>query len=232
VAFKLPEDDKQIRYIEHKPGYFPVPPGKTESRGEETGLSERAGLDAGRWRVSARLAGWRARSGVTNKRYRPLTTLERTVATAPDFDLAAAHKYFAANCFNKAWDLIDKPQRTPEEDRLMVALNQASIFHWLNRPDCTPENLSVGYWQASRIQALLGNAMQARHHAEVCLGYSTELEPFYLGYAYEALARAALLAGEGPMATEHLSHARSHAANVAQKDHQAMLLKDLGALLP
>jgi len=32
VAFKLPEDDKQIRYIEHKPGYFPVPPGKTEAR--------------------------------------------------------------------------------------------------------------------------------------------------------------------------------------------------------
>ncbi|MBT9465819.1 tautomerase family protein [Hydrogenophaga sp.] len=31
IAFKLPEDDKQIRYVEHRPEYFPVPPGKTEN---------------------------------------------------------------------------------------------------------------------------------------------------------------------------------------------------------
>ncbi len=31
LAFKLPEDDKQIRYVEHRPEYFPVPPGKTEN---------------------------------------------------------------------------------------------------------------------------------------------------------------------------------------------------------
>jgi phenylpyruvate tautomerase PptA (4-oxalocrotonate tautomerase family) len=31
IAFKLPEDDKQIRYVEHKPEHFPVPPGKTEN---------------------------------------------------------------------------------------------------------------------------------------------------------------------------------------------------------
>jgi len=30
-ALKLPEDDKQIRYVEHKPEHFPVPPGKTEN---------------------------------------------------------------------------------------------------------------------------------------------------------------------------------------------------------
>lgn len=30
-AFKLPEDDKQIRYIEHPRECFPVPPGKTEN---------------------------------------------------------------------------------------------------------------------------------------------------------------------------------------------------------
>jgi phenylpyruvate tautomerase PptA (4-oxalocrotonate tautomerase family) len=31
IAFKLPQDDKQIRYVEHKPEHFPVPPGKTEN---------------------------------------------------------------------------------------------------------------------------------------------------------------------------------------------------------
>ena len=51
------------------------------------------------------------------------------MAKAPEFDLEAAHRYFAAHCFNTAWDLIEKKNRTPEDDRMMVALNQASLFH-------------------------------------------------------------------------------------------------------
>ena len=30
-AFKVPEDDRQIRYVEHKREHFPIPPGKTEN---------------------------------------------------------------------------------------------------------------------------------------------------------------------------------------------------------
>jgi len=150
--------------------------------------------------------------------------------TAPTFDVAAAHKYFASHCFNKAWDLIEKVERTPEEDRLMVALNQASIFHWLNRADCTSENLSVGFWQASRIQALLGNATEARRQAETSLGYSHTLAPFYIGYAYEALTRAAVLAGDSAKAKEHLEVAQGHAASIEDKNHKGMLLKDLDSL--
>ena len=149
---------------------------------------------------------------------------------APTFDVAAAHKYFAADCFNKAWDLIEKPERTPEEDRLMVALNQASIFHWLNRADCTDKNLSVGFWQASRIQALLGRTDEARRQAETCLIYSHSLEPFYIGYAYEALARAEFIAGNSAKGHENVQIAHRHASSIENADHQAMLLKDLESL--
>lgn len=129
-----------------------------------------------------------------------------------------------------AWNLIEKPQRTPDEDRLMVALNQASIFHWSSRPDCDEKRLSVGYWQASRIQAVLGNAVEAGRYAEVCLGYSGKLEPFYLGYAYEALARAAVVAGERGQAAEYLTRADAQAALVKREDERDLLLKDLAAL--
>jgi len=30
-ALKVPEGDKQIRYVEHKPEHCPIPPGKTEN---------------------------------------------------------------------------------------------------------------------------------------------------------------------------------------------------------
>jgi len=146
------------------------------------------------------------------------------------FDAAAAHKYFAAHCFNSAWDLIEKKERTAEDDRLMVALNQASIYHWLQRPDCSNKQLSVGFWQASRIQSLLGNAAEAARQAEVCLSYSGELEPFYLGYAHEALARAAKLRGDEDEAVSHKEQAKMLASAIKEKDERDLLLKDLDSI--
>jgi len=146
---------------------------------------------------------------------------------APDFDGAAAHKYFSAHCFNRAWDLIEKTDRTPEDNRLMVALNQASIFHWLHRGDCNHQRLSVGYWQASRIQAILGNAAEALRQAEVCLSYSGELSPFYLGYAHEALARAHGLARNAQRAAHHLKLSHGLASQVGDKGERELLLADL-----
>lgn len=150
--------------------------------------------------------------------------------TKPDFDLAAAHKFFAAQCFNQAWDLIDKVDRSPEEDRLMEALSQASIYHWLQREDCSRQSLSVGYWQASRIQAILGNAPEALRHAQVCLAYSAGLAPFYIGYAHEAITRAQVLAGDTVAASEHIQTAIELANRVEEQGERDALLADLKPL--
>jgi hypothetical protein len=126
--------------------------------------------------------------------------------------------------------LLEKPMRTPEDERLMVAMNQASIYHWLNRPDCEPKHLSVGFWQASRIHAVLRNAAEARRYADVCLSYSEDLPPFFVGYAHEALARAALVANDAATAGHHLAVATKHAAQVGRQDDRELLLKDLDEL--
>jgi hypothetical protein len=147
----------------------------------------------------------------------------------PEFDVEAAHRYFAAECFNRAWDLIDKPERTPEEDEQMIELSLASAWHWSQRPDCSPENRSVGYWQASRIYALLGRAGFARRYGQLSLAAlegAGEL-PFYLGYAYEALARAESVRGEPAKRDEYLALARQAAERVADADSRSALLADL-----
>ena len=149
------------------------------------------------------------------------------MAQKPDFDLAAAHRYFAAECFNRAWDLIDKPDRTPEEDQAMIHLNQASLYHWSQREDCTDKNLSVGYWQASRIYVLLGQADNARRCAELSLRYSQNEGPFYLGYANEALARASSLAGEPEKAAKFLQEAHRYLAQVTDPEDRELLANDL-----
>ena len=145
----------------------------------------------------------------------------------PTFDLAEAHRFFAAECFNRAWDLIEKPERTPDEDEQMVRLNQASLYHWSQREDCTNKNLSIGCWQAARIYALLGQADNARRYGELCLRYSQDEGPFYLGYAYEALARAEALAGQSELVSKYLQEAHRYLAQVTDPEDHQLLEKDL-----
>lgn len=149
---------------------------------------------------------------------------------SPEFDTVAAHHYFSAHCFNQAWDLMEKAERTAEEDQLMVALNQTSIYHWMNRADCSYEKLSVGYWQASRIQTLMWNSVEAIRLAHVCQRYSLELTPFYLGFAHEAIARAHKQAGHHELAQNHLLKAKQLAERIVDKDDRALLEADLSQI--
>lgn len=148
----------------------------------------------------------------------------------PSFDAAAAHKYFAALCFNSAWELIEKADRTAEDNRLMEILCHASIYHWLQRPDCNSQRLSVGYWQAARVQALLGNAAEAERSAQICMSFSKDLTPFYRGYAHEALARAASVAGDSAMAKHHVEQATALAKDVEKDSDRAALINDLSTV--
>jgi hypothetical protein len=146
-----------------------------------------------------------------------------------DFDVAAAHHYFAAHCFNKAWDLIDKSTRTPEEDEQMIQLSLASQWHWAQRKDYSPTHQSIGAWQTSRIYAILGQAENSRRYGLLSLEASQKegVGPFYLGYAYEALARAESVDLHWEKATEYLKLARQAAERVPELDEKKLLLSDL-----
>jgi hypothetical protein len=147
-----------------------------------------------------------------------------------ELDKQLAHRLFSSECFNRAWELIDKPQRTSEEGRRMLLLTLASLFHWTQREDCVPRNLSIGYWQAARVFALLGQADNAREFAGLCLEQSAHEGPFVLGYAYEALARAEHTAGDVAAVAGHLQRARELAAQVFDPEERGMLEADLQTL--
>ncbi len=49
-------------------------------------------------------------------------------------EAAKAHEYFSTDCFNRCWALIDKPSRSEAETLEMLALAQASFWHWTQRP--------------------------------------------------------------------------------------------------
>lgn len=145
------------------------------------------------------------------------------------FDKDAAHRFFAAECFNRAWDLIEKPERSPDEDAEMLQLCLASLWHWSQRPDFGPTNASVGWWQASRVFTLLGEGSMARVAAQRCveITQAAGLPPFYQGYAYEALARAA---PDKAMKAACIAMARQAAAEVEDEAERRQLLNDLDTI--
>ena len=155
------------------------------------------------------------------------------MVSEPDFDLKAAHKFFSVNCFNRAWDLMDKLERTAEEDEEMIRLSLASLWHWTQRQDCTPTNLSVGYWQASRIYAMLGQPSAARQYGQRSLeiAQNANLEPFYLGYAYEALARAESEDHRPKQMQACLREARKAVENISDPAAKQQLLDDLSSII-
>jgi hypothetical protein len=151
----------------------------------------------------------------------------------PTFDIEAAHRYFSTECFNRAWDLIDQEERTPADEDEMLKLSIASLWHWTQRPDCTKKELSLGYWQVSRIYAITGRPENAVWYAERCLEVTedADLPPFYLGYAYEALARAAMAGRNKRQAMEYIAQARALAGQEQNEEDRQLLLDDLETIL-
>jgi len=145
-------------------------------------------------------------------------------------DRAAAHRQFSAECFNRTWELIDKPDRTSADDEQMLLCALASLWHWTQRADCTDQNLSIGHWQVARVYALLGQADNARRFADACLKHSGALPPFFRSYAHEGLARAAMIAGDKLLLDAHATAARKLSAEVTDADDRALLERDLEQL--
>ncbi len=145
-------------------------------------------------------------------------------------DWSAAHRHFSAFCFNKVWEYIEKKDRSEEDNFAMLHSAIASFWHWTQREDRTPTNLSVGYWQVSYVYSLLGQAELARKYAEFCRQISEKLEPFYLGEAYQALASAEKAAGNRVKMAVHLKKAREILAQLTDDEEKDALTRDLQAV--
>jgi len=153
------------------------------------------------------------------------------MAATPNFDIHEAHKYFSADCFNQTWDYIDKAgERSTEENMSMLHTAIASLWHWSQREDVKPEQLSVGYWQVSRVYNLLKQPHNAKMYGMLALKYAQDLKPFYKGYAYETLARAEMILNNRFIMHVHIEKAREMLEQIEDQEEMQLLAKDLEAI--
>lgn len=146
----------------------------------------------------------------------------------PDTDHAAIdHERLAKQTFNATWDLLDLPERTPDQDDDMLERAYASAHHW--RQVGTPLNAARAQWLLARVHAAVGNASLTARHANTCLAVceANHIGDFDLAFAHEAVARAAAVGGRSADARSALAAARATLAGIADADDRAAVAADL-----
>jgi hypothetical protein len=145
------------------------------------------------------------------------------------FTETEAHRYFAIQFNGETWNLLEKANRTKEEDERMVCAAFASCRHWLEAG--TGVHHQRGEWLIARVNAVLGRGEPALRHAQRCLElteqHAGEMQDFDWAYAYEAVARANAVAGNPVEAGKYLALAEEAGAAIEDEQNKGIFDGDL-----
>jgi hypothetical protein len=126
------------------------------------------------------------------------------------FSEAEAHLFFAKRYNGMTWDLLNQPNRRPEENELLLDYAHASQAHW--RVAGTGVNQQRGEWLIARAWSVIGDGEQALRHArrtaELTETHRAEMEDFDIAFAHEGLARALALCGQADEAQKYIALAQ------------------------
>lgn len=125
------------------------------------------------------------------------------------------------------WSLLDKADRTPEDDEAMLNAAHASLHHWTVAGG--PLERARGEWLVSRVYAVLGRGEPARHHAHRCLVITQDngFADFDLAYAYEGMSRAAKASGDAVTADAYREKAAEAAQAIKDPEDRRIFESDL-----
>lgn len=140
-------------------------------------------------------------------------------------DITRWHRTFAPRFFNHTWELMDRGDLTEDEMDEMLSSAFAQRAHWYQVGDA--RNRAIADWQVSRAAVLAGFPHLARRFAERSLRVSTDLDPFVLGFAHEAIARAASLVDDVATFEQHVEAARDLVSEIDDDEERTALTADL-----
>lgn len=140
------------------------------------------------------------------------------------------HKKFAVECFNSTWDLIDKKDRTKDEELEMINLVHTSRFHWSQIGE--PINFERGEWQISRVYSELKMFERAIVHGMKCLEICLEnnIGDFDLAFAYEGLVRAYSINNNDLEYNKYKKLALKSGENIKSEDDKKYFLEEMKSL--
>ena len=141
-----------------------------------------------------------------------------------------AHQYFAIQTFNGAWELIDKPDRTPDDDAEMLQRAFASRWHW--GAVGGREQTATGDWQIAHCASLLGFGALALTYASRALA-TAEREGWTdwpMASMLEGMARAAAAAGDTELHAKYYALATEAVAAIVEDEERNVIASQLATV--
>jgi hypothetical protein len=149
------------------------------------------------------------------------------MAEEKQYTLTEAQKKLAVDLFNRTWELLEKPDRTPEETELMINCVHASCYHW--SVVGTALHRARGEQMIGKLYCLLNRPEAALHHARQCLELveANGFKDWDLAFAYETMARASATGGNRAEFKKYHTLARKSATQIKEKGDQDYFLAEL-----
>jgi hypothetical protein len=145
--------------------------------------------------------------------------------TQSPFDLETAHRWFAVEFNNRAWDLVESAGRSDDETREMIDAAHAASLHW--RAVGAPINQLRGECLLATANAAAGLGQPAVGHAENCLRLCEQLgdepSPFDRAAAHGCAANAYATVGAMERARSHFKNSADIAAVLADAGERTLL---------
>lgn len=141
-------------------------------------------------------------------------------------------KKIGINFFNKTWNLIEKENRTPEEDELMLHYAHASRLHW-ELSECPKVNIQRGDWMVAKIYCLLKRPKSALIYAKFCLDNTEDptkdnnFKDFDVAYGNEMMARSNACANDKEEFEKYFKLAKEAGEKISDKGDKYFFVNDL-----
>jgi tetratricopeptide (TPR) repeat protein len=156
---------------------------------------------------------------------------ESIVNTEVSFDIQGAHEHFAKSTNGATWALLEKEDRSREDDFEMILAAHASLFHWAQIG--TAPQLQRGQWLIAHVYTILGLGEAALRHASHCLEITEnnleKMQDFDKAYAFEGMARALALGGQKDEAKAYYQKAQSAGQQISDEEDRAIFMSDFKA---
>jgi hypothetical protein len=145
-------------------------------------------------------------------------------------DAAGAHTAFAKAAFNGVWDLIDRPERSADDERQMLTLAFASRWHWGEVG--SPENKAIADWQVAHVASLVGQPSLALTYAQSAYDSARNdgLPDWLRASTAEGLARAHACAGGRASYETYAAEARQLAEVLDDEEDRELILGQLASI--
>lgn len=136
----------------------------------------------------------------------------------------------ARDLFNRTWELIEKPDRTGDEDVEMLLCAMASRWHWGEIGGSEP--VATGDWQVAHVASLLGLGELAVTFAKRHLASALDerWDGWRLASAYEGMARACAALGDAAGLARHYAEAEAALAHEPDEDDRAVIESQLATI--